>query len=128
MQSTAAPVGPSAGAPTQLDEDLLLLAMQRTWTIAAMQGAFGIDRRRLLELARRTNGRDCTGLAIDALEAGGHLVPLDRERARVALRARANTRDTVATDSLAGRPAPAGTSKTDSAAADSAHTERDQTR
>ena len=53
---------------------------------------------------------------------------LDRERARVALRARANTRDTVATDSLAGRPAPAGTSKTDSAAADSAHTERDQTR
>jgi hypothetical protein len=36
---------------------------------------------------------------------------LDRERARVALRARANTRDSVATDSLAGRTATADSTR-----------------
>jgi len=82
MRSTAAPVGPSVRAPRQLDEDLLLLTMQRTWTIAAMQGSSGIDRHRLIDLARRSNGPDCAGLAVDALEAGGHLVALDRECVR----------------------------------------------
>jgi hypothetical protein len=83
MRTTTAglPADTRAGAPTQLDEDLLLLTMQRTWTIAAMQGASGIDRRCLLDLAR-PDGPDRARLAVDALEAGGHLVPVDRERVR----------------------------------------------
>ena len=64
-----------------MDEDLLLLTIQRTWTIAAMQGASGIDRRCLLDLAR-SNDPDAARLAVDTLEAGGHLVPVDRDRVR----------------------------------------------
>ena len=76
-----APAAARAGASPRLDDDLLLRTIQRVWTIASMQGASGIDRRRLLDVAR-SDDPDRDRLAVDALEAGGHLVPVDRDRVR----------------------------------------------
>jgi len=82
MQSTAVAAGSPAGATRPLDEDVLLLTMQRVYMVAALQGGSGIERNRLLDLARRPGRPDCAGLAVEALEAGGHLVALDRKYVR----------------------------------------------
>jgi hypothetical protein len=54
--------------------------MRRAWIVAAMQGHSGISRGHLGELAGAGPARGTR--AVDALEAGGHLVALDAHSVR----------------------------------------------